>query len=213
MKGWWVDVRGWVAWVVLGGGGVGGEEDGDVGIGEEGAGEDVGVKRGKDVIQSGANPVGAGMRAAFTAARWRARRRLPSGVAPPVNGALGRACRTRRSPGSSDCCWVIASAASKPKGWRPCKGALGSWMKIPGAPEGLAWKGAAEGESRNVLMNWRVLAGEESGRRRTRCSIIGFGRWLSLLIRSAGSICSIRDMRIARRVSGLSEPYSDIALS
>lgn len=84
-------------------------------------------------------------------------------------------------------------------------------MKIPGPPEGLAWKGAAEGESRKILINRRVLAGEDLGRRRTRASIIGFGRGVSLLMRSAGRICSICDMRIPRRVSGLSEPYFDIA--
>lgn len=95
VKGWWVDVRGWVA--------CGGDVGVGTGMGEEGSGEVLGVKRGKEVTQSGAKPVGAGRWDDFTAAWWRARRRFPSGVAPPAKGVLGRACRTRRSPGSSDC--------------------------------------------------------------------------------------------------------------
>lgn len=87
-------------------------------------------------------------------------------------------------------------------------------MKTPGPPQGFEWKGVASAESRNSLMNLRVEPGFESKAApagKTIASTIGSLRGLSLLIRSGGSRCSILDIAISKRVSGLSEPYIDMA--
>lgn len=63
-------------------------------------------------------------------------------------------------------------------------------------------------------MNLRVESGFESKAApvgTTIASTIGFVRELILVIRSGGRRCSILEIAISRRVSGLSEPYIDMA--
>lgn len=145
-----------------------------------------GENRGKSVIQRKSNPVGAGLKPDETAAVWRARRRSPIAVDPPVKGAFGRAWITTRSPWSSSKMSSRCSAASKPNGCRPQRGLFASYTKMPGAPSGLLLNGAPAGESRNSVMNLVVAFGSLSLPSILKTSTKGSVNGVILLIRSTG---------------------------
>ena len=69
---------------------------------------------------------------------WRASRRFPREVEPPEKGALGRACRMRRSPWSGMRVGGPSIVNWWPRGPRPSIGLDRSPMKTPGWPSGLS---------------------------------------------------------------------------